>query len=99
MYDTTIYFETNSADTSFVFNSTNNFDTFFIEKTNTKIFRHFDTLRIVTMPQKDSVIFTNRIINLENKSNSIKDMFLYIGLAVSLLSIIFISIILRILSK
>lgn len=102
MYDTTIYFETNSVDTSFVFNSTNNFDTFYIENTNTKIYRYFDTLKVITTPIKDSVIITKQVINLENKESTkskIKDILVYAGITIGLLSIIFISIILRIILK
>ena len=44
--DTTIYFETSSVDTSFVFNNTSRSDTFYIQETKTKIYRHFDTIKL-----------------------------------------------------
>ena len=63
--DTTIYFTTNSVDTSFIFNNHSKVDTFYIAKTNTTIYRHFDTLRVETQPQIDSVIITKQIFNVE----------------------------------
>lgn len=65
--DTTIYFTTNSVDTSFIFNNSSKIDTFYIAKTNTTIYRHFDTLRIETEPRIDSVIITKQIFNVEKK--------------------------------
>ena len=67
--DTTIYFTTNSVDTSFVFNNYSKIDTFYIAKTNTTIYRHFDTLKIETEPRIDSVIITKQIFNVEKKED------------------------------
>ena len=67
--DTTIYFTTNSVDTSFIFNNYSKIDTFYIAKTNTTIYRHFDTLKIETEPRIDSVIITKQIFNVEKKED------------------------------
>ena len=65
--DTTVFFTSNSVDTSFVFNETYKKDTFVINKTNTIIYRHFDTIRIETKPITDSIIITKEIINVPVK--------------------------------
>lgn len=62
--DTTIYFHTTKTDTNFVFNSASNSDTFYINKTQTKIYRHYDTLRVYTPAKKDSVIITKNIVQV-----------------------------------
>lgn len=69
--DTTIYFTTNSVDTSFVFNNYSKIDTFYIAKTNTTIYRHFDTLRVETEPRIDSVIITKQIFNIEKTKKGV----------------------------
>lgn len=65
--DTTIYFTTNKVDTSFVFNNTSKVDTFYINKTNTIIYRHFDTLSVKTEPRIDSVIVTKQILKIKKE--------------------------------
>ena len=44
--DTTIYYQTSSVDTSFVFNKTSNSDTFYIQETQTKVYRYYDTISV-----------------------------------------------------
>ena len=63
--DTTIYFETKSIDTSFVFTNNSNIDTFYIAKTNTTIYRHLDTIWYQARPIKDSVTITKQIIKVD----------------------------------
>ena len=69
--DTTIYFTTNSVDTSFIFNNYSKVDTFYIAKTNTTIYRHFDTLMVETEPRIDSVIITKQIFNIEKTKKGV----------------------------
>jgi len=88
-FDTTIFFETKSIDTSFIF--TKNSDTFFIKDTKTKIFRHYDTLRVFQDPIRDSVIIKIKeikIIPTEKKDNKL---FLKILILLSLIAVIFVS--------
>lgn len=75
--DTTIYFQTNSVDTSFVFSESFNTDTFYIKDIKTKIFRYYDTLRVETEATRDSVIIKTNTIKImpekakENHFNNI----------------------------
>ena len=87
--DTTIYFTTNSVDTSFIFNKYSQIDTFYIAKTNTTIYRHFDTLRVETQPRIDSVIITKQIFNVDKKQD--KGMNILIKLVILLICLSIIS--------
>jgi ABC-type transport system involved in multi-copper enzyme maturation permease subunit len=87
--DTTIYFTTNSVDTSFIFNKYSKIDTFYIAKTNTTIYRHFDTLKIETEPRIDSVIITKQIFNIDKKQD--KGMNILIKLVILLICLSIIS--------
>jgi ABC-type transport system involved in multi-copper enzyme maturation permease subunit len=87
--DTTIYFTTNSVDTSFIFNNYSKVDTFYIAKTNTTIYRHFDTLRVETQPRIDSVIITKQIFNVDKKQD--KGMNILIKLVILLICLSIIS--------
>ena len=87
--DTTIYFTTNSVDTSFIFNNYSKVDTFYIAKTNTTIYRHFDTLRVETQPRIDSVIITKQIFNIDKKED--KGMNILIKLVILLICLSIIS--------
>ena len=87
--DTTIYFTTNSVDTSFIFNNYSKVDTFYIAKTNTTIYRHFDTLKIETEPRIDSVIITKQIFNIDKKQD--KGMNILIKLVILLICLSIIS--------
>ena len=87
--DTTIYFTTNSVDTSFIFNKYSQIDTFYIAKTNTTIYRHFDTLKIETEPRIDSVIITKQIFNVDKKQD--KGMNILIKLVILLICLSIIS--------
>ena len=87
--DTTIYFTTNSVDTSFIFNNYSKVDTFYIAKTNTTIYRHFDTLRVETDPRIDSVIITKQIFNIDKKQD--KGMNILIKLVILLICLSIIS--------
>ena len=87
--DTTIYFTTNSVDTSFIFNKYSQIDTFYIAKTNTTIYRHFDTLKIETEPRIDSVIITKQIFNIDKKQD--KGMNILIKLVILLICLSIIS--------
>jgi ABC-type transport system involved in multi-copper enzyme maturation permease subunit len=87
--DTTIYFTTNSVDTSFIFNNYSKVDTFYIAKTNTTIYRHYDTLRVETQPRIDSVIITKQIFNIDKKQD--KGMNILIKLVVLLICLSIIS--------
>ena len=62
--DTTIYIESSSVDTSFIFSESFNRDTFYIEDIKTKIFRYYDTLRVETESTKDSVIIKTNTIKI-----------------------------------
>ena len=87
--DTTIYFTTNSVDTSFIFNNYSKVDTFYIAKTNTTIYRHFDTLMVKTEPRIDSVIITKQIFNIDKKQD--KGMNILIKLVILLICLSIIS--------
>ncbi len=73
--DTTIYFETSSVDTSFVFNNTSTSDTFYIKETKTRVYRHFDTIRLEQETIRDSVFITTEKIEVYKnpKFNEISD--------------------------
>ena len=60
--DTTIYFETKSVDTSFIFSSNSNRDTFVILDTKTKIYRHYDTIRLEQLSIRDSIFVNTHTI-------------------------------------
>jgi len=62
--DTTIYIESSSVDTSFIFSENFNRDTFYIEDIKTKIFRYYDTLRVETESIKDSIIIKTNTIKI-----------------------------------
>jgi hypothetical protein len=62
IFDTTVYFETNKIDTSFIFSSTSNRDTFVITDTKIKIYRHFDTIRIDRPTSRDSIFVNTHTI-------------------------------------
>jgi len=62
--DTTIYIESSSVDTSFIFSENFNRDTFYIEDIKTKIFRYYDTLRVETESIRDSVIIKTNTIKI-----------------------------------
>ena len=62
--DTTIYIESSSVDTFFIFSENFNRDTFYIEDIKTKIFRYYDTLRVETESTKDSVIIKTNTIKI-----------------------------------
>lgn len=84
--DTTIYFETSSVDTQFLINNLSSRDTFYIQDTKTKIFRYYDTLRVIQESQKDSFIITNNeiILQTENKNQKAeKNIFQYIVIILS----------------
>lgn len=85
--DTTIYFETKSVDTSFVFNTNSSIDTFYIAKTNTTIYRHLDTIWFKSEPIKDSVIVTKQIIKVDQAKDKglgiiVKLILILIGLTI-----------------
>jgi ATP-dependent protease HslVU (ClpYQ) ATPase subunit len=63
--DTTIYFETKSVDTSFIFTNNSNVDTFYVAKTNTTIYRHLDTIWFKSEPIRDSITITKQIIKVD----------------------------------
>ena len=89
--DTTIYFTTNSVDTSFIFNKYSQIDTFYIAKTNTTIYRHFDTLKIETEPRIDSVIITKQIFNIDKKQDKGMNILIKLVILLNCLSIISLS--------
>jgi len=62
--DTTIYIESSSVDTSFIFSENFNTDTFYIKDIKTKIFRYYDTLRVETESIRDSVIIKTNTIKI-----------------------------------
>ena len=70
--DTTIYYQTSSVDTSFVFNKTSNSDTFYIQETQTKIYRYYDTIRVEQDGIKDSVIINTHTIEIKEQSKKDK---------------------------
>ena len=62
IFDTTVYFETNSIDTSFILSNSSNRDTFVITDTKIKIYRHFDTIRIDRPTSRDSIFVNTHTI-------------------------------------
>lgn len=86
--DTTIYIQTNSVDTSFVFSESFNTDTFYIKDIKTKIFRYYDTLRVETEATRDSVILktnTIKIIPEKAKKNYFNDIIIILSFLVALM--------------
>ena len=71
--DTTIYYQTSSVDTTFVFNTTSKIDTFYIQETQTKIYRHFDTIRVDQKPIRDSIILKTHTVEIKESKKSDKD--------------------------
>jgi hypothetical protein len=62
IFDTTVYFETSSIDTSFILSNSSNRDTFVITDTKIKIYRHFDTIRIDRPTSRDSIFVNTHTI-------------------------------------
>ena len=70
--DTTIYYQTSSVDTSFVFNNFSTKDTFYIKETQTKIYRFYDTIRVEQDSKKDSVIINTHTIEVKEQTKKEK---------------------------
>ena len=70
--DTTIYYQTSSVDTSFVFNKTSNSDTFYIQETQTKVYRYYDTIRVEQDEIKDSIIINTHTIEIKEQTDKDK---------------------------
>ena len=70
--DTTIYYQTSSVDTSFVFNTTSNSDTFYIQETQTKVYRYYDTIRVEQDGIKDSIIIKTHTIEVKEQTEKQK---------------------------
>lgn len=70
--DTTIYFQTSSVDTSFVFNNFSSKDTFYIKDTKTKIYRFYDTIRVQQESKKDSLIINTHTIEVKEQTETEK---------------------------
>jgi len=70
--DTTIYYQTSSVDTSFVFNKTSNSDTFYIQETQTKVYRYYDTIRVEQDGIKDSIIINTHTIEIKEIPKKLK---------------------------
>ena len=70
--DTTIYYQTSSVDTSFVFNNSSTSDTFYIQETQTKIYRFYDTIRVEQDSKKDSVIINTHTIEVKEQTKKEK---------------------------
>jgi len=86
--DTTIYLQTSSVDTSFVFSESFHRDTFFIKDIKTKIFRYYDTLRVETEASRDSIIIkknTIKIIPEKEKQNYFKKIIIILSFFVVLM--------------
>ena len=62
IFDTTVYFETSSIDSSFILSNSSNRDTFVITDTKIKIYRHFDTIRIDRPTSRDSIFVNTHTI-------------------------------------
>lgn len=69
VFDTTVYFETKSIDTSFIVSNTSNRDTFVITDTKIKIYRHFDTIRIDRPTTRDSIFVNTHTIQTVAKED------------------------------
>ena len=70
--DTTIYYQTSSVDTSFVFNNFSTKDTFYIQETQTKIYRFYDTIRVEQDSKKDSIIINTHTIEVKEQTKKEK---------------------------
>lgn len=70
--DTTIYYQTSNVDTSFVFNNSSTSDTFYIQETQTKIYRFYDTIRVEQDSKKDSVIINTHTIEVKEQTKKEK---------------------------
>jgi hypothetical protein len=70
--DTTIYYQTSSVDTSFVFNNFSTKDTFYIQETQTKIYRFYDTIRVEQDSKKDSIIINTHTIEVKEHTKKEK---------------------------
>jgi len=70
--DTTIYYQTSSVDTSFVFNNSSTSDTFYIQETQTKIYRFYDTIRVEQDSKKDSIIINTHTIEVKEQTKKEK---------------------------
>ena len=86
--DTTIYFETVSKDTSFIINNTSHRDTFYIKDTETKIYRHLDTLYVTQESIRDSVRIQQTTHEVIVKERSTKSLDKLIILSVVILLIV-----------
>ena len=93
--DTLVTFKTPSVDTMFFFSKDTlvNRDTFVIRETKTRIYRHFDTLKVKQESLKDSVVVSQEVTIKENKSNIDKlstliEKFVYLVMATLLLLIV-----------
>ena len=72
--DTTIYFQTNSADTSFIFRNYSTKDTFYIQDTKTKIFRHYDTITVKQESIRDTVrLEKTTVLTTDPEQNQAKE--------------------------
>jgi ATP-dependent Zn protease len=72
-FDTTIYYNTSRVDTSFVFNNSSTTDTFYIQETQTKIFRYFDTLKVFQDSIRDSLIIKTHTIEIKENTKTDKN--------------------------
>lgn len=72
-FDTTIYYNTSRVDTSFVFNNSSTSDTFYIQETQTKIFRYFDTLKVFQDSIRDSLIIKTHTIEIKENTKTDKN--------------------------
>ena len=80
IFDTTVYFETKSIDTSFILSNTSNRDTFVITDTKIKIYRHFDTIRIDRPTSKDSIFVNTHTINTVPEKKGISNFIISLAL-------------------
>lgn len=72
-FDTTIYYNTSRVDTSFIFNNSSTTDTFYIQETQTKIFRYFDTLKVFQDSIRDSLIIKTHTIEIKENTKTDKN--------------------------
>ena len=80
IFDTTVYFETKSIDTSFIVSNTSNRDTFVITDTKIKIYRHFDTLWIDRPTSKDSIFVNTHTIKTVPEKKEISNIIISLAL-------------------
>lgn len=80
IFDTTVYFETNSIDTSFIVSNTSNRDTFVITDTKIKIYRHFDTIRIDKPTTRDSIFVNTHTIQAVAEKKGIPTLIISLAL-------------------